>query len=57
MAATKDIFELGSVIKHRRHAGACIDKLYQQFWWHQTDLLPNSDRLPNKAQGSEMFFK
>ena len=54
-AAIIEIFESVKVIKQRRHAGACNEMLSQQFWWHQTALLPKSGSSLNKALGADMF--
>ena len=54
-AAIIAIFESVKVIKQRRHAGACKEILSQQFWWHQTALLPKSGSSSNKALGADMF--
>ena len=49
------MFESGNVNKHNKQAGACNEILSQQFWWHQTALLPKSGKSLNKALGADMF--
>ena len=48
-------FESGIVNKQSKQAGACNEILSQQFWWHQTALLPKSGRSLNKALGADIF--
>ena len=55
LAAIIAMFESVKVIKHRRHEGACKEILSQQFWWHQTALLPKAGSSSNKALGADMF--
>jgi len=54
-AAMIAIFEFGNVNKQNKHAGACNEILSQQFWWHQTALLPKSGKSLNKARGADIF--
>ena len=55
-AAIVAAFESVKVIKQRRHAGACIDMLSQQFWWHHSALLPKSGSSLNNALVEEIFY-
>ena len=54
-AAIIAILESVEVIKQRRHAGACREILSQQFWWHQTALLPKEGNSSNRALGADIF--
>ena len=54
-AAIMAKFESGIVNKQNKQAGACNEILSQQFWWHQTALLPKSGKSLNKALGADMF--
>ena len=48
-------FDSGNVNKQNKQAGACNEILSQQFWWHQTALLPKSGKSLNKALGADML--
>ena len=54
-AAINEMFESGKVIKQSMQAGAWIEMLSQQFWWHQTALLPKSGSSSNNALGADML--
>ena len=54
-AAINERYESGKVIKQSMQAGAWIEMLSQQFWWHQTALLPNSGNSSNNALGADIF--